>query len=123
MSLSEDFTLARPGVKHDADKPRMDLIDPFAEEQLARVLTFGAKKYAPHNWRGGINQSRLIAAARRHLNAFAKGEDEDPETGLQHAAHLMCCAMFMVWTLKHRPGCDDRWRDTTPVDRPGGDNS
>lgn len=98
------------GQKFDQDKPRMDLLDAYAIEELARVLTFGAKKYAAHNWRKGIVLSRLIAASARHLFAIARGEDVDEETGLQHAAHLMCCAMFMVWTIKHRPDMDDRWQ-------------
>lgn len=98
------------GQKFDQDKPRMDLLDSYAIEELAKVLTFGAKKYAPHNWRKGIKLSRLTAAAQRHLLAIMKGEDFDDETKLQHAAHLMCCAMFLVWTIRHRPDMDDRWQ-------------
>lgn len=99
------------GVKFDQDKPRMDLLDSYALIQLARVLTAGAKKYFAHNWRNGISISRLVAAAQRHLTAFNSGETFDPETGLQHAAHLMCCAMFIIWTVVFRPDLDDRWKD------------
>lgn len=102
------------GVKLDGDKPRFDLIDPYAAEELAKVLTGGAVKYAPHNWRKGIVVSRLIAAALRHLYALLRGEDNDPETGLSHAAHAMCNCMFLVWMLKHRRDMDDRW--TAPID-------
>lgn len=98
------------GLKHDADKPRFDLIDAEAMEQLAKVLTFGAKKYAAHNWRKGIAYSRLIAAAERHINAIKRNEDNDPETGLPHAAHAMCCLMFLIWQQKHRVYMDDRWK-------------
>ena len=97
------------GVKHDGAKPRMDLLDPYAVEQLAEVLTFGAKKYAAHNWREGLHKSRLIAAALRHLFAYLGGQDKDPETGLSHAAHAMCCCMFLLG-LEHRPELDDRWK-------------
>lgn len=98
------------GVKLDSDKPRYDLIDPYATDMLAQVLTFGAKKYAPHNWRKGIAMSRLVAAAQRHLFAIANGEELDPETGLPHSAHLQCCAMFITWTQKFMPEMDDLWR-------------
>ncbi len=98
------------GTKFDQDKPRFDLIDPEAEEELAKVLSFGAQKYAEHNWRKGIKLSRLLAAARRHINAISKGEDLDNETGLQHAAHAMCCMMFVIWTLKNKPDMDDRYK-------------
>jgi hypothetical protein len=102
------------GIKYDADKPRMDLLDSYAIEQLATVLGFGAKKYAAHNWRGGLSKSRLIAAALRHLFAYLRGEDVDPETGLSHVAHAMCCCMFLLG-LEHRPELDDRWKPTNTL--------
>ncbi len=42
----EDVAPKATGVKHDGDKPRMDLLDPLALEGLAQVLTFGANKYS-----------------------------------------------------------------------------
>jgi Domain of unknown function (DUF5664) len=98
------------GMKHDADKPRMDLLDPYAMEQLAHVLTFGAKKYAPHNWRGGISRMRLLAALLRHTFAYLGGADKDDETGLSHIAHAMCCCMFILG-LEHRKDLDDRYKE------------
>lgn len=106
------------GLKFDADKPRMDLLDPYAMEQLSRVLGFGATKYAAHNWRKGLAKSRLIGAALRHLFAYLGGQDADPETGLSHVAHAMCCCMFLLG-LEHRPELDDRWRDLAPIQAPG----
>lgn len=98
------------GLKFDAGKPRMDLIDSGALVELAKVLEFGARKYAENNWRKGIKLSRLTAASMRHLTEIMDGQNLDEETGLQHAGHLMCCAMFLVWTIKNRPDMDDRWR-------------
>lgn len=98
-----------PAIKHDTGKPRMDLLDAHAIEQLAAVLTFGAGKYAPENWRKGISKSRLLAAALRHLFAYLRGEDNDPESGLSHVAHAMCCCMFLLG-LEHRADLDDRWK-------------
>lgn len=98
------------GVKDDSSKPPMHLIDGYALEQLAKVLAFGAEKYAPHNWRKGLAQTRLISAAIRHLSAFNGGQDTDPETGLHHAAHAMCCCMFMVWMSANKPQFDDRYK-------------
>ena len=101
------------GQKFDQQKPRMDLLDPDFLEHVAQVLTFGAQKYDEHNWRNGINTSRLIAAAYRHLGAINRGEDRDPESGLSHVAHLGCCVMFLDWTLCNRPELDDRWKNVT----------
>lgn len=85
------------GSKFDTDKPMMGLIPPLAEEALARVLTFGAKKYAPDNWRKVEDKDRrYMDAMLRHLNAHRRGEKADPETGESHLAHAACCVMFML---------------------------
>lgn len=103
-------TVIKEGVKHDDTKPPMDLLDPSFLEGTATVLGFGAFKYERHNWRNGIQYSRLIAAAFRHLNAINAGEDTDPESGLSHAWHLSCCAMFLGWMMENRKDLDDRWK-------------
>jgi len=98
------------GTKYDKDKPRMDLLDTDALVGLAEVLTFGANKYAAHNWRKGIVNSRHVAALMRHLGAINKGELLDPESGLPHIDHVGCCWMFLSNNLKNRPDLDDLWK-------------
>jgi len=98
------------GTKYDQDKNRVELIDAVALEGLARVLTFGANKYAAHNWRGGISYSRLLGALLRHTFAILRGEDVDPESGLPHIDHVGCCWMFLSNMMKTRPDLDDRWK-------------
>jgi hypothetical protein len=100
------------GIKFDQDKPRMELLDAHAIEQLALVLTYGATKYTDHNWRRGLSKTRLIAAALRHLFAYLRGEDRDAETNLSHAAHAMACTMFLLG-LEHRTDLDDRYKETS----------
>lgn len=65
------------------------------EEHLAKVLTFGARKYKPNNWRNCTDTGRYLAAAHRHLNAIVLGEVNDPETGFNHYDHVMCNLMFL----------------------------
>lgn len=105
MSLQSDV-----GIKYDQDKPRMDLLDADSLEGLARVLTFGANKYAAHNWRKGIPNSRLIAALLRHAFAILRGELVDAESGLPHIDHLGCCWMFLSNNLKNRTDLNDLWK-------------
>jgi hypothetical protein len=105
------------GVKYDSEKPRVDLLDPLALEGLAAVLTFGANKYAAHNWRGGLSYSRLIGAALRHTFSILRGEDNDPESGLPHVDHLGCCWMFLSNMMKTRPDLDDRYKPDVAVDK------
>lgn len=88
----------------------MELLSEVALEGLAEVLTFGARKYGPDNWRKGMEWRRLIGAALRHLMAFSRGEDVDPESGLPHIDHLACCAMFLSEYQKRKLGRDDRFR-------------
>lgn len=95
------------GVKYDQDKLPMDLLDPLALEGLSAVLAFGAKKYAAHNWRGGISWSRLLAALLRHSFAILRGELVDQESGLPHIDHVGCCWMFASNMMKTRPDLDD----------------
>lgn len=98
-------------IKHDGEKVRIDLIPTVALEEIAKVLTFGAKKYDSWNWTKGFKWSRLIGAALRHLFAFMRGQDKDPETGLSHLAHLGCCVVFLIWHEKFRKDLDDRFID------------
>ncbi len=102
---------ASKGNKYDAAKPPMALLDPAFLEGVASVLGFGANKYAAHNWRNGIEYSRLISAAYRHLGAINRGEDVDPESGLPHTHHLGCCVMFLASMMQTRPDLDDRWKE------------
>ena len=98
------------GRKHDKEKTRLDLIAPDALEALGRVLTYGARKYDPRNWERGMAWSRVIGACLRHVNAINAGEDLDRESGLPHASHLMCDAMFLAAYYLRGIGIDDRNR-------------
>ena len=85
------------GKKYDQGKPMFALIPPLAELEVAKVLTYGAVKYAPDNWRY-VNDpfSRYLSAARRHINMVQLGETHDPETDMHHYAHAICCLMFLL---------------------------
>ena len=84
-------------AKHDSEKPRYDLLPPVAIDLMAQAMTFGAKKYKPEGWRTVPDAlQRYQAALLRHSFAMLRGELNDPESGLPHAAHAMCCAAFIA---------------------------
>ena len=83
------------GTKADGGKLPLDLIAYDAVRGTAKVLAFGAEKYAPRNWEKGINYSRVFAALQRHITAWWEGEDYDQETNLSHLHHAACCIMFL----------------------------
>ena len=85
------------GMKFDGGKLRIDLVDPFFVEDVAEVLTYGAKKYADDSWQLLENaEQRYKGALLRHLFAYLKGELVDSESGMQHLQHLATNAMFLM---------------------------
>ena len=108
--MGQEVSDTSGGTKHDADKPRMELLCPTALTRTARVLTDGANKYDDHNWRKGFNWSRLYGAALRHLTAHMGGQDNDPESGRSHLDHLACCVMFLQTHEEEGLGNDDRYK-------------
>ncbi len=84
------------GTKYDEGKIQLDLWSPDAINETGRVLTFGANKYDAYNWAKGIKYSRVFGALLRHLWSWWRGEINDPETGLHHLGHAMCCLMFLL---------------------------
>lgn len=85
------------GRKFDNGKLQYGLIPPLALEEVAAVLTYGAVKYAPENWRKVPDAVRRYTdAAMRHGEAFRKGEHYDSESRLHHLAHRICCDLFIL---------------------------
>lgn len=99
----------KAGIKHDSGKLPLELLPTDALEEIAKVLQFGAKKYARRNWEGGIKYSRLVGAVLRHSFAWLRGEDKDPETGYSHMAHAGCEILFLIaFECRGRTDLDDR---------------
>ena len=63
---------------------------------MAEVLTFGAKKYKPNNWRNNTDLSRYEGALLRHFEAYRMGEILDEETGMPHLAHALTNLVFLL---------------------------
>lgn len=96
------------GLRFNQGKIRYDLLEPHAIEELAKVFTIGAEKYAPRNWEKGMPWSKVVASLKRHIAEFEKGEDYDKETQLFHMAHAAWNAMALVSYYKLAPQHDDR---------------
>ena len=77
--------------KDDSDRPRPELISPYAEEREAQWLSDGAKEHAVRNWEKGIPFSRCMASLERHTIKIKQGlKDED------HLSAVRCNAGFMI---------------------------
>lgn len=111
-------TPSRPtALKFDSAKPPISLVPRSLIEAAARAFAFGAAKYARHNYRLGMNVSRLLDATLRHLLAVAESDDRDPESGLDHLDHAAASLGMLIDTLTRvrkgfLPGSlDDRWSE------------
>lgn len=96
--------------KHDADKPRMDLIPPRSLLAVGAVMGHGARVYGQHNWRLGMHWGRLAAAAMRHTLQWVGGQDIDPDSGLPHLAHAAASMLMLLESCMVGHGTDDRHR-------------
>lgn len=83
-----------------AKPPIAQMLPWDALDEVIRVLHHGAKKHGLNNWRKGKGDPNSLALLRdamtRHLIAYMRGEEIDPESGAPHLAHLVCNAMFLV---------------------------
>lgn len=97
------------GVKYDNEKMRYDLLPPEAIEGAVAVFTMGAGKYGERNWEKGLKYGRIFAALMRHMWAWWRGEDIDPESGLSHLHHAACNVMMLQsFSANNRTDLDDR---------------
>lgn len=120
------------GLRFNDNKVRHDLLEPHAINEVAKVFTYGDKKYNPdgtnpHNWLKGMAWSKMIASGKRHINAMERGEDYDfdpncpdcksgnfckSHSGLLHAALAAWNFLGLVSYYKYHPKLDDRFKVT-----------
>lgn len=92
----DNIVVVNEFMKFDTGKPRYDLIPPSSMAGLAKVLTYGAKKYKPHNWKEVDSLDRYVAALYRHIEAWRQGEKIDSESGLLHLEHALTNVAFLL---------------------------
>ena len=87
------------GKKNDSGKLRFSLIPNQVLYALAAVLTFGAKRYSPNNWKYLADaEERYEDAMWRHLVARKSGQKVDPDSGMSHYWHAVTNLAFLIWT-------------------------
>lgn len=87
-------------------KPSLHLIPASAQIAEALVLKHGADKYGPYNWRETNPKAVCYYdAATRHLLSWLDGEDNDPESGISHLAHVRACMGILIDAFE--TGCVD----------------
>ena len=109
----EDQKKSTTAIRYDQGKADWSLMPWEAVEEINKVLEFGAKKYAAHNWQQGegFKYTRVLNSLLRHVFAYMRGEDSDPESGLSHMAHAGCNVLFILYYIKNKSRYknDDRY--------------
>lgn len=94
--------------------------DLCAKEALSRLIQdgfladtcaqfdFGAKKYKAWNWAKGMAWSIVLACIKRHWLALARGEENDPESGVSHWGAIGCNLVMLVHFAEFYKEGDDR---------------
>lgn len=98
--------------KDDAHKPKLELLLPEFQEEMAVVRELGNKKYGVNDWQRGMSWSKLIGSALRHINALKRGDmyDNGPTgDGRKHSAHVATCMEMLDYY--HRNSVFDKFDD------------
>ena len=104
ITLESNKELQNKAIRFDAGKTDWSLVPWDFVEEIVNVLEFGKVKYAAWNWsrHGGFKYMRVFNSTMRHLLAWARGEDKDPESGLSHLSHAACNLLFIIYFVKHK---------------------
>ena len=110
------------GLHRDGAKPRIaDYVPPdllwhvgeIAAENCRKSEEYPEGKYPDlegghSNFKGGVRVLKILDSVWRHFLKVLMGEDLDKESGRPHIAHMICDLGMAYWTIRHRPGMDNR---------------
>ena len=89
------------GLKFSKGKRMWNLLPWDTLESVVDVLTAGAEKYSPDNWKHVPNgKVEYYNSLIRHLRKLENGEFLDADSGLPGTSHMVCCALFYAWLVE-----------------------
>ena len=93
----------------DGGKPPLAKTPLALIEGVAQVMEYGHKKYGDYNnYKKGMEVSRNLSCALRHIYAYQNGQDTDKESGRNHLEHAAARLGFVLQNLKDGTAIDDR---------------
>jgi hypothetical protein len=91
------------------DKLPLHLVPPTAIAVESLAFLEGALKYGRCNWRAvGVRASVYIAALKRHIESYEQGEDNAPDSGIDHLGHARACLGILIDARAAGKLTDDR---------------
>lgn len=98
---------------HDEGKPPLANLPWAGIREVAMVQLYGHKKYSDwNNYRKGMEVSRNLSCAIRHISEYMDGNNLDSESGRSHLAHAACRILFVLQNEKDGTAIDDRFKPT-----------
>jgi len=111
-SVSITQALDAPKAKtYDDGKLPLSWLPWAAINDLSAVQQYGHKKYKDfNNYRKGMEVSRNLSCALRHIADYLEGRDQDAESGLNPLSHAMCRVAFVLQNIHDGTAIDDRYK-------------
>lgn len=101
-----------PKAAHGAQKVNLFLLPPVAIYHWGHAQMIGEIKYGTYKWRETrVEASVYIAAAVRHIQAWASGEERDPIDLTHHLGNAMACMGILLDAQAHGNLVDNRAKD------------
>lgn len=96
---------------YDSGKAPLAHLPWAAVEALSRVQQYGHLKYKDfNNYRKGMEVTRNLSCALRHIKEYLEGKDLDEESKESSLAHAMCRIAFVLQNLHDGTAIDDRYK-------------
>ena len=77
--------------------------------EIGVAMLEGARKYGRHNYRvAGVRASVYVDAAMGHISQWWEGEDDDPDSGLNHITKALSTLTVMRDAMLNDKFMDDR---------------
>lgn len=106
MTLPTD---SNPKSTFGDSKPSVAYIPTPVLWEVGLSFLEGAKKYGAYNWRkNAVRASTYYDACRRHMDVWLEGEDNDPDSGINHLSKAIACLMLLRDADMHGMMIDNR---------------
>lgn len=97
-------------LTYDEGKAPLANIPWAAVDEMAMVQAYGHSKYGDfNNYRKGMEVTRNLSCAIRHIRDYLNGHDLDTESGRHALGHAMCRIAFVLQNIADGTAIDDRY--------------
>lgn len=98
-------------LTNDKGKPPLAMLPWAGIEEVALVQAYGNQKYGDfYNFRKGMEVTRHLSCAIRHVAKYLSGESLDQESGRPHLAHAACRILYVLQNQRDGTAIDDRYK-------------